>query len=212
LIAQIPHIDRSPDYTAENLRGILVGNDTTIKLNYAPTPDPNAPAAPTPPLTGTATETTPVPAPAQPTPAANPSQGPRIGFMPPTVQSPVSGPVIVTVVVENVSDLAAGAPIKIKFDPAKLRLNDIIPGEFFSREDGQPTVVKDIRNDTGEATLTVTRRAGAPGVTGSGPVARLDFVAVGAGASTVTVTGSVLKNSQQQPITVTLAELPVRVQ
>ncbi len=40
LIALIPHIVRTPDYTAENLRGIYVGTDQVVKINYAPKPTP----------------------------------------------------------------------------------------------------------------------------------------------------------------------------
>ncbi len=74
------------------------------------------------------------------------------------------------------------------------------------------TSVKDIRNDTGEATLMVSRLPGSPGISGSGAIATLNFVAVGKGSSTVTVTDSILKNSQQQNLAVTPSELPVTVQ
>jgi general secretion pathway protein D len=46
MIALIPHIVRRPDISPENLRGIAVGNATTIKLNYAPLPSQAAPARP----------------------------------------------------------------------------------------------------------------------------------------------------------------------
>ncbi len=51
MIALIPHIVRRPDITPENLRGIAVGSQQTIKLSYAPlepeaaTPQPGAKAA-----------------------------------------------------------------------------------------------------------------------------------------------------------------------
>ncbi len=38
MIVLIPHIVRSPEITAQNLRGIAVGNQTSIKLGYAPKP------------------------------------------------------------------------------------------------------------------------------------------------------------------------------
>ncbi len=50
LIALIPHIIRTPDYSADNLRGIYAGTDQTVKLNLAPRPEPAAPAAPATPL------------------------------------------------------------------------------------------------------------------------------------------------------------------
>jgi general secretion pathway protein D len=198
LIALIPHIVRTPDYSDENLRGVYAGNDQTIKLNYAPRPEP-APAAP-PATQPTAPQTPPAPGQA------------RVSFSPVTLQAAVSSTVTVTIQVDNVTDLAAGSPIKVKFDPMQLRLNDISPGDLWSRDGVRVTPVKDIRNDTGEATLTVSRASGSPGVSGSGAIATLNFVAVGKGSSTVRVADSVLRNPQQQALTVTLGELPVTIQ
>jgi len=47
MIAVVPHIVRRPTITAENLRPKMVGNQTIVKLNYAPKPEdqPAAPAA-----------------------------------------------------------------------------------------------------------------------------------------------------------------------
>ncbi len=36
MIALVPHIVRTPDYSAENLRGIYAGTDQVVKINYAP--------------------------------------------------------------------------------------------------------------------------------------------------------------------------------
>ena len=93
LIALIPHIVRTPDYTAENMRGIYVGTDQVVKINYAPraaesgatapgasTPNgpngPNAPngllrsAPPTNPASAPVPIPVPAPAAATPVPAA----------------------------------------------------------------------------------------------------------------------------------------------
>lgn len=90
LIALIPHIVRTPDYTAENLRGVYVGTDQVVKVHYAPnaaesgapasTPAPRAPSqgglrspaqAPVPSVTPVPPN--PIPAPAAP---AMPSTAP----------------------------------------------------------------------------------------------------------------------------------------
>ena len=105
-----------------------------------------------------------------------------------------------TVQLENVHDLFRRRRIKIKYDPAQLRLNDMGPGDLLTRGRTRVTSVKDIRNDTGEATLTIARLPGSPGVSGSGAMATLNFVAVGKGTSKVTVVDSAFKNSQGQPI------------
>ena len=240
LIALIPHIVRTPGYTEENLRGIYVGNDANVKLLRAPEPEsvPPPPAeAPKPdatkpqipqPAVSIAPQATPsiapsvsapniVPAapasPAPPPPGAPGGEGQaRIRFNPPSIQTSSGATVQVTIHVDNVRDLFSAAPLKIKYDPAQLRLNDMGPGEILTRDGTRVSSVKDIRNDNGEATLTVARVPGSAGVSGSGALVVLNFVAVGKGSSTVSVVDSTLKNSQGQPVTVALGEAQVKVQ
>jgi hypothetical protein len=144
-------------------------------------------------------------------PPASGAGGARISFGPATLQAAPGNPVTVTVQVENVEDLFSGSPIHIKFDPAQLRLNDVVPGDAFTRDGVRATSQKDIRNDTGDATLTVTRLPGAAGISGSGAMATLNFVAVGHGTTTIKVDAG-LKNSKQQPITIEPREISVRIQ
>src|SRR5208283_3096835 len=47
VIALIPHIVRTPDYSAENMRGILAGTDQVVKLSYAPRTAEPVPSAAT---------------------------------------------------------------------------------------------------------------------------------------------------------------------
>ena len=199
MIAVIPHIVRTPNYTTENLRGIYAGNDQVVKLYYAPKTEPAPPKVETPPVKSE------VPAPAAPGQA-------RISFSPASVQVAAGSPVNVTIQVENGADVFSGAPIRIKYDPSKLRLNDMSAGDLLARGGVTVSAVKDIRNDAGEATMTVARAPGSPGVSGSGAIVTLNFVAVGKGASAVTLDSSTLKNSQGQPVNVLLGSLPVTVQ
>ncbi|HLH16760.1 MAG TPA: cohesin domain-containing protein [Bryobacteraceae bacterium] len=98
MIALIPHIVRQPDIEPSNLRGIAVGNQTTIKLNYAPKAsdvisgaqaaallqqqqgNPPAPATAMPPAT-TTPATTPAAAPPATAPPATapPATAPPLG-------------------------------------------------------------------------------------------------------------------------------------
>ncbi len=48
LIALVPHIVRRPEYSAENLRGIAVGNAQSVHLSYAPRPSETRAATPAP--------------------------------------------------------------------------------------------------------------------------------------------------------------------
>jgi len=121
MIVIVPHIVRSPEITAQNLRGIAVGNQQSIKLSYAPkatdvvagpaaaaalagTPNPNAPAAtalpPASPAAGTPQVTAPalVPPggpgapPGMPPATAPPLTTPATPTSPPATAPPVTGP------------------------------------------------------------------------------------------------------------------------
>ena len=135
-----------------------------------------------------------------------------IAFNPGAVQSQAGNPLTVNLLIENASDLFSASPLHIKYDPQQLRLNDMTAGDVFSRDGQRAVSQKDIRNDSGDATLTVTRLPGTAGVSGSGTVVTLSFIAVGRGTSTIKVTDAGLKNSQQQAITITNPEINVRLQ
>ena len=93
-----------------------------------------------------------------------------------------------------------------------MRLNEITPGEFLGRDAQKVTSAKDIRNDAGEAWVTMNRLPGAGGVSGTGPLATFQFTAIGKGSTKVTVTDFGLKNTQLQPIVVTGPEVDITVQ
>ena len=137
--------------------------------------------------------------------------GTRVAFTPGNVSVAPNTPFTVNVELNGAADAASVSPLRVKWDPAVLRLTDIAPGELLSRNGGTVSSIKDVRNDAGEATITVTRPAG-PGISGSGPVAVLNFVAVAPGKGSVTVTEMGLKNSQSQAVPVALGSVAVAVQ
>jgi general secretion pathway protein D len=239
MIALIPHIIRTPDYTAENLRGIYVGSDQVVKLYYAPKPeDAPAPSANPPAANAAPAATVPQAAPAQVTPAqvtpgvpqvtapsatapvpsappAAPGSPPagraQVKFAPAAVDAKAGGTVNVSVQIDNATDLFSASPIRIKYDPALLKLNDATPGELFTRDGVRITSVKDIRNEVGEATLTIARAPGSAGISGTGSVLMLNFTAIGKGTGTITLPDFNLKNSQLQPVAAPPGEVAVKV-
>jgi hypothetical protein len=136
----------------------------------------------------------------------------RITFQPGTIQTSVGAQMQVNLQADNLNNLGAADRIRVKYDPAKLRLNDINAGELFSRAGVSATSSKDIRNDTGEATLVVTRPPGANGVTGNGAVAVLNFTAIGTGETAVTLTEMGLKDPAGQSVPATAGILTINVQ
>src|SRR5262249_36384483 len=138
MIALIPHIVRTPDYSPENLKGIFAGTDQSVKLTYAPPPlEEAAPPAPAP----AAAKPEP-PAAAPPVAPGNPA---RVSFAPGSIQVAPGAPVQVNVQLENANDAFSATPIHIKWDPTMLRMNDLNPGDFLTRDGGRVTSVKDIR-------------------------------------------------------------------
>jgi len=211
MIALVPHIIRTPDYTPENLRGVFSGPDQSLHLMYAPRDDegsgsagpaggaanpapaiaPQTPIA-LPPVPGATPNAAPNAAP----PPVPPAAGTRVVFLPGNVSVGPNTPFTVNVELNGAADAFAITPLRVKWDPAVLRLTDIAPGDLLSRSGGTVSSIKDVRNDAGEATLNVSRAAGGTGVSGSGPVAILNFVAVARGNGSVTITEMGLKNPQ----------------
>jgi hypothetical protein len=135
-----------------------------------------------------------------------------LSFAPATLQAANGATVTVNVQVENGANLTSLAPLRIRYDPALLRLDDIAPGDIFSRGGGGATSTKDIRNDAGEASITIERLPGAPGVNGPGTLAVLTFTAIGSGQAPVTIEEAALKDSQAQAVTASTASLGVQIQ
>jgi general secretion pathway protein D len=138
--------------------------------------------------------------------------GPRLLLTPPGSQVALGAAVNVTLRAENVEDLFTASPVRIKWDPKVLRLNEITPGDLLSRDGQRVTTAKDIRNDAGEAWVTMNRLPGAGGVSGTGSLGLLSFTAIGKGQTKITVTEFGLKNTQLQPVPVTGPEADVTVQ
>jgi general secretion pathway protein D len=212
LIAVVPHIVRTPMYTAENNKTIYAGNETDIKLRREVAEDLSAPStvpakvamplAPPPPSVITQ--------PAQPaTPAV--AEPPVVSFTPAgEVQAPVGGAVTLNLQV-NAKDLFSADAIKIRFPAGLLRLNEVLQGEVMTRENQKVIFSKDIRNDTGEVTIWLKRLPGAPGVSGQGTILSFVFAAIGKGAGMVQFDEGSLRNSQQQPINFEPAKVSVRI-
>jgi general secretion pathway protein D len=183
-------------------------------------PAPAAPPATVPP---TATVTPPVtmppgaPAPQPPPEAPKPAApaaaaaGLKASFQPGTVNLKLSAVIPVTLQLEGAKDIA-GAPLTVRWDPKVLRLNEVTRGNLLSGDGQQPIFTRNIRNEAGEANILLNRLPGTPGVSGSGALVTLVFQAVGKGSTQVTVPALQLRDSQMQPVGVTLPALPVTVE
>jgi general secretion pathway protein D len=208
VIAVIPHIVRTPTYTADNFRTYYAGNETDIKLRNKPVEqdDSALPAK-------TARVVAPPPVmtqPAQPS-APPPVEPPVVSFSPAgDVETPLSGTVTLNLQV-NTKDLFSCDGLKIRYPAGLLRLNDVLQGEMMTREGQKVIFSKDIRNDTGEVSIWLKRLPGEPGVSGQGTILSFVFAAIGKGAGVVQFEEGSLKNSQLQSINFEPAKVGVRI-
>ena len=153
MIALIPHVVRRPEYTAENLRGIAVGNQTSVHLNYGRqlgstppvAPRKEDPAAATPPMTAAGSAMPPATAPPMGAPGmAPPATAPPIGA--PGMAPPATAPAA-----EEPAKPVAPKPVGnavVRFLPPRVEIN----------AQGTTTVALIIENatDVSSAPLQVT--------------------------------------------------------
>jgi hypothetical protein len=117
----------------------------------------------------------------------------------------------VTLEASNAADLAV-VPLKIKWDPKILRLNQVTPAGLLTQAGNVNPPTLDIRNDSGEATIEMSRVTGTPGVNGSGALMQFTFMAVGKGSTNITVTDVNPRNSKQEPVSAVAPAAIVNVQ
>jgi general secretion pathway protein D len=102
------------------------------------------------------------------------------------------------VVISGASDVVS-TPLQIQYDPAKLSLVNVGPGDFLSR-DGQAVAL--VHRDDGPGTITVnaSRPPGAAGMNGAGVVCMLTFQAKASGPTMVVITKPGAMSSAQKPV------------
>ena len=231
LIALVPHIVRVPDITELNTRGIAAGSDAVVKVGspvpmdeeVSPQPGAGAASAAAAPKAADPNNTPPppsgipgaqqplaTPVTAAPPPPPPPPTGPTLSFAPGAVTAKLSAAVSVTLNLELAKDLFS-APLRIKWDPKVLRLNEATRGSLLGAAD-QSVFTRNIRNDEGEVTVVYSRVSGSTGVTGSGPVLNLVFQAVGQGVAEVRIVDAGLRDMQMQPVTAAMPPLQVKVE
>ncbi|MBZ5646261.1 MAG: type II and III secretion system protein [Acidobacteriia bacterium] len=233
----IPHVVRSQELTELNARAIDVGTGTAIDLRRAsrprqPASPPNGPtqvpatapaAAPQQAAAQPAAPQQPTGQAAAPGAAANGQQAPTPSQAPagpptpvglsfdPNAVNPTNGSTFaVNVVLTGGQDIAT-VPLQITYNPQVMQLVNVSNGGFLS-QDGQPVALVH-RDDPPSGTLQVsaTRPPGTAGVTGSGAVYTLTFLAKAPGTGMITITRPAARNSASQAIPATPAAATVTV-
>jgi general secretion pathway protein D len=132
-------------------------------------------------------------------PAPTPAARARIHFNQTQLDKSNGDSFTVTVQVDDARDVT-GAPFMFQFDPKILSLVDVAAGKFWSADGQEPTIIKNVQNDAGTATIRVSRKPGTPSVSGTGDMLTLTFKAIGPGTATVSAPNVTLNNAQNQMV------------
>jgi general secretion pathway protein D len=164
IIMLTPHIVRMPDITEEDVKGIIVGSETNLRLrpdygsSPAALPLPPRPAQASTPTTG---------ANLSPAAAGAPARTTAIVTFPTTpVTLSTQGQTAVNVSITGPNVL--GTDLTLSFDPAAFSIKDIHEGGFLSRDGQVIALIHNIDNQKGTATVSLERPPNAPVVSGNG--------------------------------------------
>jgi len=151
-------------------------------------------------------------APAAPPAATAPADQTKatVVFSPAQVQTPVGGTVSVNFMVSNAADLFS-MPLTFTFDPHVVRLSDVTQGPVLASDGVRAAFSKNIQNDSGTASISISRMFGRPGVSGNGVLLTLVFQGVAAGQSQVTLPQVGLRDSKGNLVPLTSAQPPQAV-
>lgn len=223
LIALVPRIVRTPELDDLAYKGIASGNLNTVRLTYASRPvEPAEPsgtkpqAAPPAGLPSAAPEPAAPAVPAAPeakpaAPAPPPAGAARVLLSPDRMITQPGATFTVNLQVENVTDLFS-APVRLKFDPNVVRLSEVTRGSLLTADGGEVLFTRNILNDTGDASIVLSRMPGSPGVSGSGSLLTLTFQVVGKGVTAITAPQLSFQDSRASTIVTASPQVSVSIE
>jgi general secretion pathway protein D len=164
-----------------------------------------------PPATAPPATAPPIGAPPATAPSATPPGGAvALQFSQRTIDAAAGKTFTVSIVANNAADVGA-APIDVRFDPKMLRLNDVAAGDLIAQGGAVPLLTKNIQNESGTASVQVSRQPGLKGATGSGALVTFTFSAVAPGETQVMAPNITVRNSQGQPVGNGVSSLTVSI-
>ncbi len=148
--------------------------------------------------------------PPPPPPASAAPGGPVVSLVASAPQVAVGSTFTVQMKVANVRDLAA-APMRLKYDPAVLKLVDVQQGGFLGKDNTEVIFSTVPSREGGETMIQLQRLPGSGGVAGSGTLLTMKFEALAAGTSPIAVAEFTLRDSKLIQIHATAPQTSVVV-
>jgi len=162
----------------------------------AAVPQGSLPPATAPPEAGEA----PVVAPAAKPPAPAAANGPvKIHFTEDSLTKSVGETFTVNINVDNARDVIS-APFTLQYDPKLLSLDNVVAGKFWSGDGEEPLLIKNVQNESGMASIRLSRKPGSSAVAGTGNLLTLTLKALAPGTATLSAINITLANVQTQMV------------
>jgi general secretion pathway protein D len=219
IVSSIPGqgaMEAAPQMLAQ-LRADMASNGGPGATAQAAAPSMGAPATSNPPPAVTPANPPggppAAPAPAAPVPAgaAPPANPSAPGFVLNVPAAPLaSGTSFQVPVVLNGGADVSGIALQLHYDPTKLMLVNVSPGDFLTR-DGQSAPPIHTDQPVGNLTVGLSRPPGTHGVSGTGVVCVLTFQAKTPGPSDLSIARGAVVNGAQQQVQVASAQASVMV-
>jgi general secretion pathway protein D len=212
LIVIIPHIIRTPNITAENLRGIASGTDTNPEVRLeSVVMSPSLPA-----VSGNVLAAAPAAMPSEQALSVGLSPRSLVGqarlrFEPTTVSIKSGEKTTVGIAVQDVRDLYS-VPVILQYDPKIISIEDVHQGVFLSSGTQPLTMVQRIDKEHGQVIVSAARMPNTLGVSGSGKVFDVIVRGIAPGSSTISIPQINARDSLQRKIQLATSEVTVTVQ
>jgi general secretion pathway protein D len=220
VFAMMPHVVRRLDVDDLNMRAVDIGTQNVVEVRHmpkaaavvvsqpatVPSAAPSAPAvmqnptsemqpapAPAPAMTpgGSGVPTNVGPAPASATPAA--VLGAVLSLDPPMVNQPAGATFAVNVVLNGGQNVFS-VPVEIKYDPKVMSFVNVSNAGALSRDGAAVALVHRDDAEQGVVTISMMRPPGSSGISPSGPLFTMMFLAKTAGQGTVSVGKTMLRD------------------
>jgi len=133
-------------------------------------------------------------------PALAPAGGPaKIHFADEKLDKSVGETFDVAIAVEDAKDVFS-APFMLQYDPKLLSLDNVAPGKFWTADGEEPLLIKNVQNESGMASIRLSRKPGTAPLAGTGTLLTLTFKTMGSGTATLTGANISLSNAQNQVV------------
>jgi general secretion pathway protein D len=137
---------------------------------------------------------------------------PKLHLDPATATLKKGGTATLQIMVDGAQDLYS-IPMMLQYNPKIISVDDVLQGQFLSSGGTEPVaVVQRVDKDRGQAIISATRMANAPGVSGNGTVFAITVHGVAPGTSNLSIVQVNARDSKQKAVQFITGDSSIKVE